>query len=419
MNTRHHSLDPNERFSRMFVRYGLSRKGLFLPIDVIKDSQGKEESSTDADNASGKESIEKIALEIPKEKPATSQTPPLTMRAPRRRRTPHLKLFDPTAITMLRQQAQGLNRGHERRTAFETYIAPLAGFENGVAPLAAVPANVASRLARLKNEMPNFEVAIDTILPLLQLQRAGDRAIRLPPLLLDGPPGVGKSYFAQRLAETLSVHYAAIGLEATTAHWVISGANLTWQAGGPGIVFRALSASGHANPMILLDEVDKASSSERYSPLKALYALLETHTAQRFRDEAFPDLTLDASAVNWILTANDSSGIPAPLLSRMHRVNVPAPDAEQRRRIVAVVYRNLRAREPWGRRFCPTLQPRTIDALASLDDSVRQLQRVLVQACALAFASGRVTIKVEDVADVIRGPQPPIDLSTVPVGGHA
>src|SRR3546814_11622396 len=96
-------------------------------------------------------------------------------------------------------------------------------------------------LQRLRESMPNFATVMDAIEPVLQLQRGGDRALRLPPLLLLGPPGVGKSYFAERLAQTLRLHYVAISLETTTAVWVLSGSRQGWSGGGPGIVFDTLA----------------------------------------------------------------------------------------------------------------------------------------------------------------------------------
>src|SRR3546814_12117336 len=79
----------------------------------------------------------------------------------------------------------------------------------------------------------------------------------------------------------------------------------------------------------------------KYPPTNALYRLLEHHTAARFRDEAFPDIQLDASAINWVLTANDIERIPLPLRSRMQCFDVPEPNDSQRHSIVAQLYRTL------------------------------------------------------------------------------
>src|SRR3546814_6501090 len=143
-------------------------------------------------------------------------------------------------------------------------------------------------------------------------------------------------------------------METTTAVWILSGSSQSWNSGGPGIVFNTLAGAPHANPLILLDEIDKAMDS-KYPPTNALYRLLEHHSAARFRDEAFPDIQLDASAINWVLTANDIERIPLPLRSRMQCFDVPEPNVAQRQSIVAQLYRTLIENEVWGRHFCDTL----------------------------------------------------------------
>src|SRR3546814_7389198 len=86
-------------------------------------------------------------------------------------------------------------------------------------------------------------------------------------------------------SDLLRLHYVAVSMETTTAVWILSGSSQSWNSGGPGIVFNTLAGAPHANPLILLDEIDKAMDS-KYPPTNALYRLLEHHTAARFRDEA-------------------------------------------------------------------------------------------------------------------------------------
>ena len=387
------------RYDRLYLHLDLINE---LVDEAITTSSKNAEPRTTRTGEAPSHQTPKKAQQSATLKPSVpSQSPATCRRSPKE---PGLRLFDPAVLAGLRRQVEALGRSNDRRAVIDLLDTGLGRFEDGVVPLARVPRNLAARLTRLREEMPNFASTLDHLTPLLELQRAGDGTVRLPPLLLDGPPGIGKTYFAQRFAQALGLHFRAHGLEAATAHWILSGANLTWQSGGPGLVLRTLTSAGQANPMILLDEVDKADPDYRHSPLKALYALLEPHSARTFRDEAVPDLVLDASAINWMLTSNDSSRVPAPLLSRMRRVEVPVPNAKQRRQIVTVVYRNLRASHRWGRRFSPTLKPRTIDALATLDESVRQLQRVLMQACAVALTARRREIEPQDVAAVMRGP---------------
>ena len=91
-----------------------------------------------------------------------------------------------------------------------------------------------------------------------------------------------------------------------------------------GKVFEALVDGEYANPVIVVDEIDKASSDAQYDPLGALYSLLEYDTAQSFTDE-LAEVAIDASQVIWITTANDARGIPDPILNRMNVFEVQAP----------------------------------------------------------------------------------------------
>src|SRR3546814_7061620 len=78
----------------------------------------------------------------------------------------------------------------------------------------------------------------------------------------------------EQLARVLRLHYVAVSMETTTAVWILSGSSQSWNSGGPGIVFNTLAGAPHANPLILLDEIDKAMDS-KYPPTNALYRLLE------------------------------------------------------------------------------------------------------------------------------------------------
>lgn len=354
--------------------------------------------------------------ESPTEVEATKRQPG----ARRRQRPPAtLRLFDPRDLMMMREQLGTLTRTSERRTAAEPYIKRMEGMPDGQVPLSPVPQSFGQRLEQLRHDMPNFGGVVDLLGPLLRLQQAGDRSVRLPAILLDGPPGIGKTFFAKRLAEALGLHFVKVSLETATAAWVISGASPTWANGGPGIVFRTLATCGLGNPLVLLDEIDKAGSEQRYNPLNSLYSLLERNSAREFRDEAFPDFPVNASAINWIVTSNRAETIPAPLLSRLRVVKVEAPSRQQRLRIAAAVYRDLRCAEQWGKRFNPSIKLTTLRCLSACEGSPRDLMRIITQACAYALAAKRRGLEPDDVLRASRAPAAEIDLSTVTTVGTA
>jgi len=106
----------------------------------------------------------------------------------------------------------------------------------------------------------------------------------------------------------------------------------------------------YANPVIMVDELDKAGGGNQYDPLGALYMLLERDTAAEFVDE-FVEIPIDASGVVWIATANEESKIPDPILNRMNVYAVGSPDRDGSARIAQAIYGEIRGSHDWGKDF--------------------------------------------------------------------
>jgi len=103
-------------------------------------------------------------------------------------------------------------------------------------------------------------------------------------------------------------------MSSLTAGWVLSGASSQWKGARPGKIFETLVDGAYANPVMVVDEIDKARGEHAYDPLGALYGLLEHDTAGTFTDE-FAEVSIDASQVIWVATANDDRAIPEPILT--------------------------------------------------------------------------------------------------------
>src|SRR6187549_390195 len=192
-------------------------------------------------------------------------------------------------------------------------------------------------MERLFAEMPNFTEVLEDIRKHLALCIDSDDSIELPPMLLLGEPGIGKTHFARKLAELLGTGYGFVPMSSLTAGWVLSGASSQWKNAKPGKVFDTFLNGDYANPVIVVDEVDKASSDGQFDPLGALYELLEVETATRFIDE-FVELPIDASGAVWLATANEADHIPEPLLNRMAVYEIEPPDEAGARRIAQTIY---------------------------------------------------------------------------------
>ena len=251
-------------------------------------------------------------------------------------------------------------------------------------------------MERLFEELPNFTAVLEDVRKHLALCIDSEDSVELPPMLLLGEPGIGKTHFARRIAELLGTGFGFVPMSSLTAGWVLSGASSQWKNAKPGKVFDTFLNGDYANPVIVVDELDKTSAEGQYDPLGALYELLEIETASRFVDE-FVELPIDASGAVWLATANDAARIPEPLLSRLSVYEIEPPDAEGSARIAATIYREIRGAHDWGRQFPEMPSGAALQKLASLPP--REMRRALQSAFGNAKLAGRSEVSADDVQD--------------------
>ena len=250
------------------------------------------------------------------------------------------------------------------------------------------------QMQTLFEELPNFGEVLEHIRRQLALCVDSEDDVELPPILLLGDPGIGKTHFARRVSQLLGTGYGFVPMSSLTAGWVLSGASSQWKNAKPGKVFDTFLNGEYANPVLVVDEIDKASADGQYDPLGALYELLETQTATRFTDE-FAEIPIDASGAVWFATANDAARIPEPLLNRMNVYEIEAPDAEGSARIAHAIYRELRDSHDWGRRFPETPADIVVEKLSVL--TPREMRRAVQAAFGNAKVAGRDELRAEDV----------------------
>lgn len=248
-------------------------------------------------------------------------------------------------------------------------------------------------LNSLYEDCPNFGEVLDDLTRYLGLALVGGAGLNVMPVLLLGEPGVGKTYFGKRLAAAFGTEFEFISMNALSAGFVITGSSSSWRGAKCGKVAERLVRGKFANPVVLLDEVEKATGSTQSDPLAALYQLLEPETSRAFHDE-FIDVDLDASQVFWVLTANSLEGIPAALLSRMAVYEVPSPTPEQAAGIARRVYIGL-LRELKLQNLDDELPDNVLDKLSEV--SPREMRKALLDGLGFAVAAGRHALIAEDV----------------------
>jgi ATP-dependent Lon protease len=248
----------------------------------------------------------------------------------------------------------------------------------------------------LYDELPNFGEALDDVRRQLALCEDSRDALEITPMLLLGPPGIGKTHFARRIAQLLGTGMGFVAMSSMTAGWILSGASSQWKGARPGKVFETLVDGQYANPVIVVDEIDKVATDSAYDPLGALYSLLEHDTAGSFTDE-FAEVPIDASQVIWVATANDERAIPEPILNRMNVYEVPAPDRDAARRIALRLYASIRGEHDWGERFEPEPSEAVLDRFSEM--APREMRRAWMTAFGNAKLEHRGRIELRDLPD--------------------
>ncbi len=145
--------------------------------------------------------------------------------------------------------------------------------------------------------------------------------INSPIICLVGPPGVGKTTFAESISKALNKKFVKISLGGMSDSAELVGHRRAYIGSNPGKIITSLIKCGSNNPVFLLDEVDKLKKDYKGDPASTLLDILDISQNKRFTDN-YVDEEVDLSKVLFILTANDISSIPLALLDRLEIINL-------------------------------------------------------------------------------------------------
>lgn len=123
----------------------------------------------------------------------------------------------------------------------------------------------------LKKRFPNFNEAIEffkgNAIALNQL----NMPYEANPILLIGDPSLGKTFFVRELAKLMGLPFFEVSMNTASASFALTGGNLQWGDASVGFIAKSLSESSIGNPIIMIDEVDKAGGDSRFNPMNSLY----------------------------------------------------------------------------------------------------------------------------------------------------
>lgn len=275
------------------------------------------------------------------------------------------KIFDLQAISdVLAVRGKG---DRERQEQLKTWAAIMRR-SGGCRVVRKFPA----RLDDLRERFPNFARVIDAVEALVAIGAADEHGVAVEPLLMVGPPGVGKTLFVEALADAAGVDMAAIPLGAAQGGFDIVGTSIHWGNTTPGQVWKLLATGVAANGVLLLDEIDKMSGDSRFSTESSLLDLLDPRTAVRFEDQAV-GVAMDTSLVWKLATANTLDTLSRPSKSRFEIVEIKPPTASE----LEEIYRRQWVWHCEGHKDAPELSSSVLAAMARDRISPREASRRL------------------------------------------
>lgn len=244
----------------------------------------------------------------------------------------------------------------------------------------------------------------DLLLSALRASQHLLRPLALPPILLVSPPGLGKTFLATEIAARLRTASQVISIPNQTSTAIFCGLDSSWRAARPGEIAKALIQGESAQPLLILDEIDKATRAGDYGfILHPLHDLWEPRSAGRMEDDFLKE-RFAADRILWIATANRINALMPSILDRTIVIELPGPTESQFDAIFRSIYRHLCG--AYGTWFSEDLPAEIIRAISTR--APRQVRKILMLALTRAASEQRRVLDIADInfaAGFVAGPQ--------------
>lgn len=381
------------------VVHGRPIRGLLLPNalaemleqeqDAEEQRQRKERERQNRERQAGEERPEPTPPDVPEQPPAGH----------------HRVLPDFEAVLRSLGEAEVVARSPDAATRERLVEIGRRLADLGPDRAVGMPGDWRRDLDDLAMRMPNFKVVIERVRHALALAEATGAPPRIPPLLLLGPPGVGKTLFSQQLAQVMRVPFAEVAFDQPSYGATLRGSDKAWSNSEAGLLFNLICLGSVANPVILLDELDKSTvSGSRHAqdPLAQLHGALEPLTARRTKDLSV-EVTFDASLVTYVATANHVRGIGLPLLGRFEIFAIEPSTRGEAVQVARLMIEQVLGRLQLQQRL--RFDAKCAYVLATM--SPRRMQRSIELLAGMALDQRHDRVREADCWEVVGGPGGP------------
>lgn len=242
----------------------------------------------------------------------------------------------------------------------DTSRAVVANLEGVPLPLKRLEVDILQVAFDLHSSYPWIEAIIDDVVTDLAMAPAW---LRLPRIIFAGPPGCGKTSLAMAFGKAFGIPttvYSAAGV----ADGSFAGTSRQWSTGRICVPGQAIIQARIANPLIVVDEVEKSGTGRYNGNLTDTLLTLTEPTSSRVFHDPYLEAPIDLSAVNYLGTVNDPDRLPTPLRDRFRIVHVPSPSVEHVPAIVKRMVDEIRTERGIDPLFMPDLAPDEIEVLA-------------------------------------------------------